>query len=200
MTVTTVILAAGQSVRFQGIKQLADIHGQPMVCHSLGVFYQDQQLLDGVDHLLLVLGAAREDIQRAIPAYVNTFYASNWAQGMGASLAQVLQVIPRSTTHLLVCLADQIQLVTTDMHGLLKASGCYPQQIIASEYANRPGVPAVFPSAYFSQLKALSGDHGARSLLRQQHNNTRLVAMPNAQFDIDTPEDLAKYYQSLTGL
>ena len=56
----------------------------------------------------------------------------------------------------------------------------------ASAYAGRRGVPAYFPSAVFAALGELTGDAGARELLRE----ARAVELEGGELDIDTPEAL----------
>ena len=41
------------------------------------------------------------------------------------------------------------------------------QEVKASRYAERNGVPAYFPKKYFKDLMALTGDAGAKELLSQ---------------------------------
>ena len=57
----------------------------------------------------------------------------------------------------------------------------------ASSYANRQGVPAWFPRASFPDLLQLTGDSGARDLLKQ----ARTIDLPGGDLDIDTADDLA---------
>lgn len=84
---------------------------------------------------------------------------------------------------LLVC--DQPRLRLEHLHALLEAEG----SIAAAHYKGKCGVPAVFAHSHFKELAATVGDQGARSLL-QSLAVTR-VPMPEAAFDLDTPEDLA---------
>jgi molybdenum cofactor cytidylyltransferase len=61
---------------------------------------------------------------------------------------------------------------------------------VAATYAGIAGVPAVFPRWAFPGLSALRGDQGARALLHRYVDRVRRIPMPNAAFDIDSPEDL----------
>ena len=49
----------------------------------------------------------------------------------------------------------------------------------------------MFPSRMFDRLEALSGDAGARSLLRQSPWQVALVPWPQGAADIDEPADIA---------
>jgi molybdenum cofactor cytidylyltransferase len=62
----------------------------------------------------------------------------------------------------------------------------------AARYDGRIGVPAVLPRRHWRALKSLRGDEGARALLRGVATLTP-VDMPEAAFDVDTPEDLRRF-------
>ncbi len=75
-----------------------------------------------------------------------------------------------------------------------------PNHIVCSEWQkqgennSRLTVPAIFPEAVFSELLALSGDMGAKPVIKKYAKLGRVtaVSIPNAQFDIDTPQDWDK--------
>ena len=51
-------------------------------------------------------------------------------------------------------------------------------------------MPAIFPAAFWPELRALSGDQGARTLIASLPDVTA-VEIPHAACDVDTPADLA---------
>jgi molybdenum cofactor cytidylyltransferase len=66
------------------------------------------------------------------------------------------------------------------------------REIVASAYANTSGVPALFASASFEKLGALTADQGARELLDDPEFEVQHVEFQDAATDIDTVADLAK--------
>lgn len=72
--------------------------------------------------------------------------------------------------------------VTPEHLRTLTATG----HLTASAYAGRNGVPAYIPAAFFPQLAQLTGDSGARDLLR----TAPTIPLPHGELDIDTPADL----------
>jgi molybdenum cofactor cytidylyltransferase len=70
-------------------------------------------------------------------------------------------------------------------------AGCAP--IVASGYADggRPvvGVPALFGRSAFDELRALSGDRAARSVIARDASRVALVPVPAGAIDVDTEED-----------
>ena len=190
MVIHAVVLAAGKSQRFAGIKQLAEFNGQTLIQHTLNQFIQQQDLLPGLGDLTVVVGANHELISEHIRPPARSYYAPNWAQGMGCSLADAVRQLPDSCTHVLVSLADQVALCSTDFSRLIALSQQHPGQIICAHYRERFGVPAIFPRQYFTQLGQLQGDQGARKLLEQYSHQVVSLALANAAIDVDTPADL----------
>jgi molybdenum cofactor cytidylyltransferase len=60
---------------------------------------------------------------------------------------------------------------------------------VASRYNGTVGVPAIFPVSMGKDFEGLSGDGGAKPLLERIPGH-RLIEMPDAGFDVDTPDDL----------
>ena len=185
-----VILAAGKSQRFGGIKQLAMVNDRSMLEHCIAQYFCDDKLLAGIAKMTVVLGANEARIRQTNLHKVNLFSSPNWQSGMGASLADFVKQLPQSTSHLLVGLADQIALRPADLTALLRSSEQFPDAIVCAQYADVRGVPAIFPRYYFAELAQLDGDKGARKLLILHAANLRIVDMPNAVLDIDTQQDL----------
>jgi molybdenum cofactor cytidylyltransferase len=184
------MLAAGQSKRFGGIKQLTDIAGQPMICHCLSQYRQGETWLDGISNGWVVLGSNAQVITRVLPDNVNKYVVASWLDGMGHVLAQSLQNLAVDTSHVLVGLADQVAITQPMLKQLLDTSKEHPSYIIAAQYNGGLGAPVIFPKQYFSKLRQLTGDKGARALLQQNSQQIISLALPAAAFDIDTPEDL----------
>ena len=190
MKTELLLLAAGQSKRFSGVKQLADIQGQPMICHCLSAYFQGKNWLEGLDNGVVVLGANAGLIQKVLLNQIQVYLANSWQQGMGHSLAESMPSLSNETSHVFIGLADQVAITPLHIRQLLETSAKYPERIIAAEYAGRVGVPAIFPHQYFTQLAKLTGDKGAKALLEHSADQVIKVPLPEAAFDIDTVDDL----------
>jgi CTP:molybdopterin cytidylyltransferase MocA len=46
---------------------------------------------------------------------------------------------------------------------------------------------------YFPALKRLDGDAGAKRILESERGSVRLVAMPSAAIDVDSPDDCRRW-------
>lgn len=183
-------MAAGQGRRFGGSKLLADVGGKPMLEHAIQL---GQSLRP--DRLQVITGAWHEDILEAnmLGRISNARFVKNenWSSGLGDSIALAVKVLPEGIDSLLILLADQIAITQDDISRLIQAKG--GQHIVCSAYAGRRGVPAVFDRTTFESLADLSGDQGAKALLYDPKFNLTEVALPAAEYDIDTPEALLQF-------
>ena len=108
INVAALMLAAGQSKRFNGIKQLAKVNGQPMLLHTLTQLTEHGDLTRELCEFNLVLGANAAHILPYVPDYVSPCIFPQWQQGMGATIAFGVQKANSESSHLLVTLADQV--------------------------------------------------------------------------------------------
>lgn len=186
-----VILAAGASRRYGSPKQLARYRGETLVARSVRLAQEA-----GAEEVCVVLGYRADLIRRALQqggatrVGTSTIRNPRWRDGMGRSLAGGVRALDRRARAVLVCLADQPLLEAGDLAALVLTWRASPRSIVASRYAGRTGVPAIFPRAHFRALKSLSGDRGAQQLLASSHDVIS-VPTPLAAVDIDEPPDLS---------
>ena len=179
------ILAAGNSSRYERPKQLAVFDGEPLIRRALR-----NALAVGPRTVHVVLGAHREKIEPVIDHEpVEIVVAKNWREGLSASLRAGLGILPEESPGVLVMLADQVQVTSTSLRKLLRAWRIDREAIVASSYGGTIGVPAIFPSRVYAELLLLEGKHGAKSLIRCD-SRVVTVPMPEAAADIDYPRDL----------
>jgi CTP:molybdopterin cytidylyltransferase MocA len=92
----------------------------------------------------------------------------------------------------MLLLADLIKLSTEDLLNIFKTSETTDSDIVRG--INEDGVaghPVLVRNAVLKELKNLSGEFGANSILKKHFESTTFVKLPNnnATFDLDTPED-----------
>jgi len=145
----------------------------------------------------VVLGAYHEQINPIIMDKAEVIYNPDWSLGLGASIAKASEVIQGLGDYdaVLFTLSDQVKVNLDDLENLIK--GYDGQTIRTAYYANKPGVPAIFPASQFTELKGLKGKQGAKPILMAAKDNLSLQVMDNALFDIDYPEDLEQYLSTI---
>ena len=185
-----IVLAAGASRRYGSPKQLASYRGETLLARSVRLAHEA-----GAGTVFVVLGYRAQAMRRALqqgrvpPSGTTIVRNARWRDGMGRSLACGARSLDRRARAVLVCLADQPLLEAADLVALVRAWRASPRSVVASRYAGKPGVPAIFPRSHFDALKSLSGDRGARMLLASS-NDVLSVPVPLAAVDIDDPREL----------
>ncbi len=181
--VACAILAAGGSRRLGHPKQLVLHRGQPLVRLAALCAWQSQASACAV-----VVGAEANAVRYALGALpVEVVHNEHWNEGMATSLhAAVRWARDSGCDALLVALCDQPRLGPAHLD-LLIAEHERTGLAVASRYADKNAVPALFPESCFSALTALRGDSGASALL----NGSLPVAnvpWPQGEFDVDTED------------
>ncbi len=194
-TIAGIVLAAGASTRLGTAKQLVlDESGGAMVVRAA------RQLLEaGCTPVVVVTGAAHEAVASVLAVLqIEVTYNAEWPEGMGSSIRHGIEWVETHSN-----LSDAVLLAACDMPSvdtahlqaiISRSSNC--ASLVASEYESTPGayvrgIPALFPRARWTPLRALSGDRGARDML--QSTGTLSVFLRNGRFDLDTPSDLARW-------
>ncbi|WP_260293675.1 nucleotidyltransferase family protein [Sedimenticola hydrogenitrophicus] len=188
------VLAAGAGSRFGGRKQLAPIAGKAMLVRTLERLVP---LFRG--DLYTVLGAYHDEVRPLIGELSQIIVHPAWRSGLGSSIARGVTEIGQRAAYdgIMLALADQVAVGRRDYARLIdRFDGT---TLVAARYADRTGVPALFPAPYFDRLRQLTGDQGARSLLKAQAEQVIAVPMPTAKTDIDTQGELLHFSRILQG-
>ena len=191
MTVTPIgiiILAAGGSTRFGRPKQLLEFEGRTLLRRAAETALSCQS-----GPVLVVLGNEYEKVRSEIVDMpVETVFNPDWQKGMGSSIgcavSKVVQERP-DISAVIFTLCDQPHVHHTALTRLVEAYLSKNAKIVASEYENTIGVPALFDASLFAELIDLTGDVGAKSIIERHSNNTVKILLPEAAFDIDSALD-----------
>ena len=181
------VLASGAGTRFDGIKQLAQIDGMPMIRKVL------LNTLGTDMPVVVVLGAYADEIGPVIEDMsCEIIQNDDWQSGLSSSIRRgveyIIEAFP-NVSDILVTLGDLPHIMTVHYQSLIQKALQNPGTTVASSYLDVKGVPAIFPRTVWDQLQKLSGDKGAREVLRNR-DDVLSVILPEAGRDIDTISDL----------
>ncbi len=151
--IAMLILAAGGSSRMEGIKQLLSWNNSTLLGSAITT-----GLNSDVKDVFVVLGANPDKILNCINTKNAHFiYHPNWEEGMGSTLAFGVQNILKINDNykaILIALSDQPVINVEYINNLISKALKFKKNIIVSNYGkNVGGVPAIFGSKYFSELK-----------------------------------------------
>ncbi|GGD11762.1 nucleotidyltransferase family protein [Hyunsoonleella pacifica] len=187
--ITIAILAAGASKRMGSPKQLLKWENTTLLKHTI------KTCKDTVEEdIVVILGANYAAISSDIKTEaVHIIENENWDLGLGKSIACAAQYCLDSKVNsdgLLIVLADQPFVTTVYLDSMINLFDSNFEAIVATAYnPHKNGVPALFHKNYFKELSELSGDDGAKSLLKKYKQSVKAIYPDFENLDIDTKED-----------
>lgn len=184
---TVILLAAGRGTRMRGgDKMLEDVDGAPaiavMAARAVKCGPTRVVIAQGQDARRAALDGAAVDIVQ-VPA----------GGGMGGSIAAGARGL---TGPALILPGDMPGLRASDLYLLIGLHRHAPTAILrGADAGGTPGHPVLFPARLTPDLSRLTGDTGARDLLKRHAGLVHLVPLDGdrACRDLDTPEDWAKW-------
>jgi molybdenum cofactor cytidylyltransferase len=185
------ILAAGDSSRFETPKQLLNWQGKSLLEHAI-------QIVEPLfkSRIIVVLGANAEAISAVDLNHVKIIKNSDWQEGIASSIRSGIEALPTNASAVLIMLGDQPLISTTQINSLVETWYKRPKMIVASSYNDTIGVPAIFPSDLFYELKLSKGKVGAKSLLYKHSDKVVSLPLAEAALDIDTRLDYRELMNS----
>ncbi len=162
MSLEGVLLAAGAGSRMGMPKALVhDDDGRSWLATGVRTLRRG-----GCERVTVVLGAEAEEAVRLLEGLgVDVVIASDWADGMSASLRAGLRALPADAGAAVVLLVD-LPDVTADVVRRVVAAGAEPTALRRASFEGRPGHPVLLGRDHWDGVLAESaGDEGARSYL-----------------------------------
>lgn len=190
------LLAAGASSRMRGgDKLLEEVDGKPLLRKLAGHACT-------VSEVVLVCLREGDDARQAVLSGLDcqSVIVPDAAEGMAHSLRAGIAQLPEHASGVMVIPADMPELTEQDLRSMIAAHAAKPDKILRATSADsQPGHPVVFPKKLFGELRGLSGDVGARSVLKRHADSVQLIPLPerHALTDLDTPEAWQTWRQAL---
>ena len=188
-----IVLAAGASSRMGEPKQLLRYEKETLLGRAVRAALETR-----LGPVVVVLGSQADTMQEEIAALdVKIVVNQYWQEGMGSSIRCGLQALETElnggTGAAILMLCDQPFVTSGIIRRLTDAYIARGALVVASEYEAKGektlGVPALFSRALFPELMALRGAEGAKRVIACNFAKTEVITMPEAAFDIDTPDD-----------
>lgn len=188
------LLAAGSSSRLGRSKQLLKVESESLLLRSSNLSLQVSK------NVFVVLGSNFEEHVQSIK-HLSVAIVENkeWERGLGSSLkAGLRQIVEKNpeTKSVLILVCDQPLLTSSHLSKLAEVGEATNKLIVSSLYNNVLGVPALFKKELFNELLKLDDSEGARKLIQQKKNDVEIVDFPGGEIDLDTPEDVKKFFST----
>lgn len=183
----TVVLAAGAAERMGCLKQLLKVGQRSLLRRAA-----EAAVALEAGPVAIVVGAHADIVAPEVadlPVIVVTH--GEWSRGMGGSIRAGLEALQPvdELAGILVTLADQPLVGREALCRIITEFDEGGAPAVASSFDGTVGAPVLFGPSWYGRLDALHGDQGARRLLRSNPTEIRLISVPEAAFDVDTPAD-----------
>ncbi|MEZ5648875.1 MAG: molybdopterin-binding/glycosyltransferase family 2 protein [Alphaproteobacteria bacterium] len=195
LQIGAIVLADGKSSRMHGQNKLLEhLHGMPIIVHTLRHVLQAK-----VTPVVVVLGQDAADIAAVIEnarlPHVIIVSCPYYFKGLSQSLKTALAALPSQLDGVVICLGDMPFVQSSDINHLIEAFN--PKEghhIILPVHQGQRGNPVLLGKKFFTEIKALSGDSGARHIIANHKESLIEVEISHdgVNTDIDTSADLLK--------
>ena len=189
MKISILILAAGSSSRLGQPKQLVEFEGQTLIERIT------HTALSVSEEVLVALGANIDLIKPKLEAFsdrIGIIENTVWNEGMGSSISLGIENLSPKSDAVIILLSDQPFISQVLLQKMMQTFAEKKYPIVACDYDGHLGVPILFDKSFFSELKNLKGEQGAKSFLKNYPDKITSIEFKEGLFDIDTPEDLLK--------
>ncbi|PWS29964.1 nucleotidyltransferase family protein [Pedobacter paludis] len=188
MDTGVIILAAGNSSRLGRPKQLLELNGKTLISHVI-----EEAENAKIQVIAVVTGSNSDLIQQEIKdkkilIVDNQSWEIGMASGINAGLSALLN-FNNKIESIIISVCDQPFISRAIFDSLIDAKNNTNKGIVASHYQNIIGTPVLFDKKYFGDLKALTGEEGAKKILKVYPNDLVSVPFENGEIDIDTQSD-----------
>jgi molybdenum cofactor cytidylyltransferase len=190
-----IVLAAGSGSRFGGGKLLAPWAGGVLLDGALAAAFAAPARM-----VVVVTGADPEEVGQVAHGFaarsggaerLHLVHAQDYAEGMGASLRQAAAALPADCAGAFVFLGDMPRIPHAVLPPLADAVRA-GAPAAAPSFGGQRGHPALIGRELLPKLLTLSGDAGARAVLKDLGPRLALVDAPDdgVLFDVDQRGDL----------
>jgi len=184
------VLAGGSSRRMGTNKLLMDLDGAPLILRAV-----DAALASQATAVTVVTGHMADRVREALAGRPVAFvHAPDHDDGLSATLKSGLRALPADADGVLVLLGDMPRVSPGCLDRLIAAySPSDGRGICVPTFQGRRGNPVLWDRRHVEEMLTLTGDTGAKDLLRRHAEDVAEVEMPDdgILLDVDTPEALA---------
>ncbi|MSO93056.1 MAG: nucleotidyltransferase family protein [Rhodospirillales bacterium] len=165
-------------------KLLMDVEGRPMVARVVAAVRASR-----ARPVIVVTGHEADRVRAALEDTAVSFAPNpDYRAGMSTSLRAGIAAVPADADGAIICLADMPDVTSAHIDRLIQAfDPAESRAICVPTHKGRRGNPVLWARKFFSEMQALTGDTGARALLKTHAEFVAEVAMGDAGvlFDVD---------------
>ena len=185
LSIGCVVMAAGLSSRFGRNKLLAEFRGRSLLSRAL-----DAVPVERLSKVVVVTSCPEIRAQAETGGWT-TVWNDRPEDGISLTIRLGLQAI-RDTDAAVFMVCDQPKLTRASVSAMVDCYLDNPDRIVSLACGDARGNPCVFPSAFYPELCALTGDTGGITVISRHEDALLLFEITDASelMDIDTVSDL----------
>ncbi|MDU2121729.1 MAG: nucleotidyltransferase family protein [Clostridium celatum] len=187
MRINLILLAAGNSKRFNGNKLLAIYKEKPIYMYIV------EKVLDlKVDKIICV--TQYEEIKEGLlNTDINVVINDNSSLGISSSIKLGIN-FDKSADGYMFMVCDQPFISIETLNSVIDNFINGDKGIVCVGYGDNKGNPVIFSKRYIDELLSLEGDSGGKKILKGYLNDLKVVNVDNEieLVDIDTQEEFSK--------
>lgn len=195
--IAAIILAAGSSRRMgEQNKLLSPVKGVPMVVRVVNA-----ALASEVESITLVTGHEAQKLEGVLAGrHLKFVHNPDYASGIASSVRTGIASLSDEVDGAIVLLGDMPFVTKSQINELIaEFDPVLERDIVMPVKDGRRGNPVLWSRHYFSAMEKLTGDTGAKSILKEYAANVWEVPISDESIfaDIDTQEELARFNGSV---
>jgi len=194
--ISTILLAAGQSLRMNGENKLTkEINGVPLIERTI-----KNILASAVDELIIVLGHEKNLLKNiiGINKKIKFTYNKDFEKGMSSSIKVGLDAVSKKSQAFFISLGDMPDINQNIYNKLIKSMNGYnkklkpihKKEIFIPTFEGQEGNPVLFSKFMKNKIMSIEGDVGAKKII--ELNRTKVLNVPfknkGVILDFDTQE------------
>lgn len=192
LRIAAVILAAGSSRRMgDQNKLLSKVKGIPMVVHVANA-----ALAANIESITVVTGHQSERLEATLTGrHLNFVYNPDYDSGIASSVKVGIASLPDDVDGAIVLLGDMPFVTKHQINELIaEFDPALERDIVMPVKDGRRGNPVLWSRRYFSAMQQLTGDVGAKTIIKENAANVWEVPISDEAIfaDIDTQEELGR--------
>lgn len=192
INISAIVLAAGLSSRMGNVQKLVlPYQGKSLVGHMLTAL----NTAPLIGKVVAVTGHESHAVRDVCSNYnVEIAHNENYCDGLASSIKVGVQACEGGSDGILICHGDMPHINKDHIQTLCEAFQCNSDKIIVPSFEGRQGNPVLWPKSYFSELKSLKGDQGAKAILQENMDAIIRIDFDDKAivFDVDDPATLAR--------
>jgi molybdenum cofactor cytidylyltransferase len=187
--ISAILLAAGQSQRMGGNNKLIKKYNKKYLINHI----VDTLIKSKVKKIIVVLGFQNSKVKKIIVKNkkISFVYNKNYKSGMASSIKTGLKRISKKNIGFLIIHADMPKISKKIINRFCDAIKSEDREIFAPIYERKIGNPVGFKYSMLKSLKKITGDRGAKKIIKRNKKKLYLIKVNSKSIfnDLNTPRD-----------